>query len=69
MKLYNKASYDKYESEFQVIASKLNKYMQVKDSIGADINDMVMPGYQFKMREFCFRVKTRLSQLIIRQAQ
>lgn len=69
IKLYNKASYDKYEAEFQVIASKTNKYMQVKDSISPDINDMVMPGYQFQIREFCFRVKTRLSQLVVRQAR
>ena len=69
IKLYNKASYDKYEAEFQVIASKINKYMQVKDSISPDINDMVMPGYQFQIREFCFRVKTRLSQLVVRQAR
>lgn len=69
LKLYNKASYDKYEAEFQVIASKTNKYMQVKDSISPDINDMVMPGYQFQIREFCFRVKTRLSQLVARQAR
>ncbi|MGL6000069.1 MAG: hypothetical protein ACRC1I_26770 [Pseudomonas proteolytica] len=69
LKLYNKASYDKYEAEFQVIASKINKYMQVKNSISPDINDMVMPGYQFQIREFCFRVKTRLSQLVVRQAR
>ncbi|WP_252193584.1 hypothetical protein [Pseudomonas sp. TAE6080] len=69
IKLYNKASYDKYDAEFQVIASKLNKYIQVKDSISSDINDMVMPGYQFQIREFCFRVKVRLSQLVVRQAR
>lgn len=69
IKLYNKASYDKYEAEFQVIASKTNKYMQIKDSISPDINDMVMPGYQFQIREFCFRVKARLSQLVVRQAR
>jgi hypothetical protein len=69
LKLYNKASYDKYEAEFQTIASKTNKYMQIKDSISPDINDMAMPGYQFQIREFCFRVKTRLSQLVIRQAR
>ncbi|RMT64877.1 hypothetical protein ALP29_201868 [Pseudomonas syringae pv. avii] len=69
LKLYNKASYDKYEAEFQVIASKTNKYVQVKDSISPDINDMVMPGYQFQIREFCFRVKTRLSQLVVRQVR
>lgn len=69
MRVYSKASYDKYQAEFLTIASKTNKYLQVKDSIGADINDVVMPGYQFQVRELCFRIKNRLSQLIIRQVQ
>ncbi|MDY0834178.1 hypothetical protein [Pseudomonas sp. SED1] len=69
LKVYNKASYDKYEAEYQIISNKTSKYMQIKDSISADINDMVMPGYQFQIREFCFRVKTRLSELVLRQAK
>ena len=69
LKLYNKASYDKYEAEYQAIASKTGKYMQIKDSMSADINYMVLPAYQFQIREFCFRVKTRLSELVLRQAR
>ncbi|MDO4234714.1 MULTISPECIES: hypothetical protein [Pseudomonas] len=69
LKVYNKASYDKYEVEYQAIASKTAKYMEVKDSLGADLNYMVMPAYQFQIREFCFRVKTRLSELVLRQAK
>lgn len=69
LKVYNKASYTKFETEYQGIASKTGKYMEVKDSISADINDMVMPAYQFQIREFCFRVKTRLTELVIRQAR
>ena len=69
LKVYNKASYDKYEAEYQAIASKTGKYMEVKDSVSADINYMVMPAYQFQIREFCFRVKTRLSELMLRQAR
>jgi hypothetical protein len=69
LKVYNKASYNKYEAEYQVIASKTGKYMEVKDSISPDINDMVMPAYQFQIREFCFRVKSRLTELVIRQAR
>ncbi|KAE9659514.1 hypothetical protein IFR35_27475 [Pseudomonas fluorescens] len=69
MKVYNKASYNKYEAEYQAIASKTGKYMEIKDSISPDINDMVMPAYQFQIREFCFRVKSRLTQLVIRQAR
>jgi hypothetical protein len=69
LKVYNKASYTKYETEYQAIAAKTAKYMEVKDSLGPDLNYMVMPAYQFQIREFCFRVKTRLSQLVLRQAK
>ena len=69
LKLYSKASYTKYEAEYQAIAVKTAKYMEIKDSLGADLNYMVMPAYQFQIREFCFRVKTRLSELVLRQAK
>lgn len=69
MRVYSKASYDKYQAEFMSVANKTNKYLQIKDSIGADLNDVAMPGYQFQIRELCFRVKTRLSQLVFRQVQ
>lgn len=68
MRLYSQASYESYQAEFQKIGAQTNKYLQIKDSIGTDINDLVMPRYQFQIRELCFRIKTRLSQLIIRQA-
>jgi uncharacterized lipoprotein YajG len=68
MRLYSQASYESYQAEFQKIGTQTNKYLQIKDSIGTDINDLVMPRYQFQIRELCFRIKTRLSQLIIRQA-
>ncbi|UII69278.1 hypothetical protein LVW35_16460 [Pseudomonas sp. HN11] len=69
LKVYNKPSYVKYEAEYQAIASKTAKYMEIKDSLGPDLNYMVMPAYQFQIREFCFRVKTRLSELVLRQAK
>ena len=69
LRVYNKASYDKYEAQYQAIAAKTAKYMEVKDSLGPDLNYMVMPAYQFQIREFCFRVKTRLTELVLRQAK
>lgn len=69
LKVYNKVSYNKYEAEYQAIAAKTAKYMEIKDSLGPDLNYMVMPAYQFQIREFCFRVKTRLSELVLRQAK
>lgn len=68
MRMYSDASYTAYAAEFQKIGAQTNKYLQIKDTLGADINDLVMPRYQFQIRELCFRIKTRLAQLIIRQA-
>lgn len=68
MRMYSEASYTAYAAEFQKIGAQTNKYLQIKDTLGADINDLVMPRYQFQIREICFRIKTRLAQLIIRQA-
>ena len=68
MRMYSKASYNAYLAEFQKVSAQNNKYLQIKDSIGSDINDLIMPRYQFQIRELCFRIKNRLTQLIIRQA-
>jgi len=68
MRMYSQASYNAYLAEFQKVGAQTNKYLQIKDSIGSDINDLIMPRYQFQIRELCFRIKTRLTQLIIRQA-
>ncbi len=67
MQSYSKASYDAYLAEFQKVGAQTNKYLQIKGGISSDINDLAMPRYQFQIRELCFRIKTRLTQLIIRQ--
>lgn len=69
MRGYSEASYNSYQTEFEKIAARTNQYLQIKDSISSDINDLVMPRYQFQIRELCFRIKTRLTQLVIRQAE
>jgi len=68
MQSYSKASYDAYLAEFQKVGAQTNKYLQIKGGISSDINDLAMPRYQFQIRELCFRIKTRLTQLIIRQS-
>lgn len=67
LQVYNKASWNKYNNEFQRLTTRINKYQKVQPSIGADINDIVMPQTEFQMRELCFRIKSRLAQLMIRQ--
>lgn len=68
MQVYGKNSYARYLAEFQTLSRKTDKYMQVKAGIGSDINDIVLPRTQFQIRELCFRIKNRLTQLIIDQS-
>lgn len=69
IRLYNPASYNSYLAEFQKVGRETQKYLAVKNAIGSDINSLVMPHYQFQIRELCFRVKTRLAQLMISQTK
>lgn len=69
IRLYNPASYNSYLAEFQKVGKETQKYLAVKNAIGSDINNLVMPHYQFQIRELCFRVKTRLAQLMISQVK
>lgn len=66
MQVYSKASWKKYQAELQKLTAATNKYLRVKETIGADINDVVMPQSEFQTRELCFRIKSRLVQLMVR---
>jgi hypothetical protein len=66
MRVYNKASYNKYQAEFLKLTASNNKYLRIKESISTEINDVVMPQTEFQTRELCFRIKSRLVQLMIR---
>lgn len=67
MQVYNKASWIKYNTEIQRLTNRINKYRKVQAAISNDINEIVMPQTEFHMRELCFRIKSRLTQLMIRQ--
>ncbi|WP_435946815.1 hypothetical protein [Dryocola sp. BD586] len=67
MQVYNKASYNKYQAEFQKLSASTDKYLRVKEAIGADVNDILTPQKEFQTRELCFRIKSRLVQLMIRK--
>lgn len=69
IRLYNPASYNSYLAEFQKVGNETQKYLAVKNAIGSDLNNLVMPHYQFQIRELCFRVKAHLAQLMIGQAK
>ena len=66
IRVYNKASYNKYMYEVQKLTVAINKYRQVEPSISTEINDIVMPQTEFQMRELCFRIKSHLMQLMVK---
>jgi hypothetical protein len=64
---YNRQSYISFQKEFTRLGQQTANYLKIKDQISPEINDLVMPRQVFQMRELCFRIKTRLSQLLIQQ--
>lgn len=67
LKDFSPRSYEKYQTEFDAISFKTQKYIRVQDQLSDEINDLVKPKYQFAIRDFCFRVKNTLSTAIINQ--
>lgn len=65
---YSQKSYASFQNEFTRLGQQTAKYLRIKDQISPDINELVMPRQVFQMRELCFRIKTRLSQVLIQQA-
>lgn len=67
LKDFSPRAYERYQTEFDAISFKTQKYISVQSQLSDEINDLVKPKYQFTIRDFCFRVKNSLSQAIINQ--
>lgn len=67
LKSFNPQAYTKYQAEFDKIRQETERYLGVKDKVSDDINYLAMPKYQFSLRNVCFRIKTDLSNSIIKQ--
>jgi hypothetical protein len=65
---YNPAKYRQYNAEFERTAGNLKKYLEIKNGIGSEVNDLAMPKYQFAIRDICFRIKNELATSIIHKA-
>ncbi|MGV3345238.1 hypothetical protein ACGVWS_05640 [Enterobacteriaceae bacterium LUAb1] len=68
MRLYSQETYNEYLDAFQQVGATTNRYFQVKDALDNELIDLLTPRYQFQIRELCYRIKNRLSQLIIQAA-
>ncbi|NWA63133.1 hypothetical protein HX773_19690 [Pantoea sp. B9002] len=68
LQTYNVAKHQQFKNEFDRTAGQLKKYLEVKNGISSDVNDLAMPKYQFAIRDVCFRVKSELATSIIKAA-
>ncbi|WP_343553467.1 hypothetical protein [Pantoea sp.] len=68
LQTYNVAQHQQFKAEFEKTAGHLKKYLEVKNGIGSDVNDLAMPKYQFAIRDVCFRIKTQLASSIVKAA-
>ncbi|SNY65335.1 hypothetical protein [Enterobacter sp. CC120223-11] len=67
IKTYSKTEYDAFLAEYTRVELQTSQYVRARENISPDINELALPRYQFQARELCFRIKTRLTQLIIEQ--
>jgi chromosome segregation ATPase len=67
LKAFNVRSYEKYQGEYDAISRETQKYIKYREELGDDINYLVMPKYQFAIRNVCFRIKSDLSTSILSQ--
>jgi hypothetical protein len=65
LQMYSATKHQQLSAEFNRTAGQLKKYLEVKNNIGMDVNDLAMPKYQFAIRDVCFRIKTQLATSIV----
>jgi hypothetical protein len=68
LKVVNAASYGRYRTEMNHLVASGKRYMNVQGGISNDINDIMMPRYQFGMASLCWRIRNALSQSLMKQA-
>ncbi|MEI2605550.1 hypothetical protein V8O11_17305 [Erwinia aphidicola] len=67
MQAYNVSVYKQYSQRFERVNGQLTKYLEIRDKVGSDINDIATPKYQYNVRRVCEEIRSRLTQLIIKE--
>lgn len=68
IKQFDDEAFISLNREFSRAGAKTKRYMAIQSSMDSELNAIALPRYESLIRELCFRVKVRLSQLIIDQA-
>ncbi|WPU21978.1 hypothetical protein RI049_18280 [Cedecea neteri] len=68
LKGINAAEYSRYHREMNHLVASGQRYMNVKDEISSDINDIMTPRYQFGMASLCWKIRNALSESLLSEA-
>ena len=64
---YNVTVYQQYRQRFDRVNNQLSKYLEIRSKIGADIDNIALPKYQFTLRNICFDIRSELTRQIVKE--
>ncbi|MTD25950.1 hypothetical protein [Erwinia sorbitola] len=67
MQSYNVSVYQQYNQRFERANGQMEKYLEIRDKVGSDIDDIATPKYQYNVRRVCEEIRSSLMQLIIKE--
>ncbi|WP_217549253.1 hypothetical protein [Pantoea sp. GbtcB22] len=67
LKDFNPVAYEKYQGEYDSISKNTKKYIGIKKKVSDDVNYLVMPKYQYSIRNLCFKIRHDLSASVASQ--
>ncbi|WP_455815706.1 hypothetical protein [Pseudomonas graminis] len=67
MQAYNVTVFEQYNQRFLRVNGQLEKYLEIRDKVGSEIDDIATPKYQYNVRRVCEEIRSTLMQLIIKE--
>lgn len=67
MQAYNVTVFEQYNQRFLRANGQLEKYREIQDKVGSEIDEIATPKYQYNVRRVCEEIRSTLMQLIIKE--
>jgi len=67
LKTFNSTRYTAYHRELERLTFTGKQYLAISEGIGSDINDIVLPRYQYALTSLCHRISNDLTTALIHQ--
>lgn len=64
---YNVTVFEQYNQRFLRANGQLEKYLEIQDKVGTEIDEIATPKYQYNVRRVCEEIRSTLMQLIIKE--